>query len=601
VFDINIYLIREDKVIMKWKKFNFKKKEKTNTTKTPKSNMKLTIRKKLLGGFGVVLLLMLLVGGSAGFQLLKVNEHYKQLIEERVSTLLAVKDLKQEVANQTLASRGYLISEDQEYLLQYENSFMVFETTYAELLEVNTQPKEKRLMKDLQTAYENYQAVIKESMDLKMANDTEGYINLMSTSASDSEAQFMMVVDDLVAYQVSQMDKAIEKTSSQVMVVQWTVLITIIVALILGIAIAIWNSNQIVGPVKAVAEAMKKVAAGDLTVEKVVVRSKDETRELGDAFNHMTADLLAVVGEVRESASSVATSSGELSVTAKESSSAIEEISKMVRQTSDGMEKQLQEFGEVHQSMSQMAMGITQISQNAEDMLQSSETANGLTKDGGESIQQVVDQMKKINASVEDTTGVILSLGNRSKEIHEVVDFITQIADQTNLLSLNAAIEAARAGEHGRGFAVVADEVRKLAEQTRTSAKEITNMISFIQKETNQAVESMESQNQEVDKGLAFTQDAQGAFSQIENSIEVVTTRVEEVSSSIEELNQLSIQIIQTIDNVQLIAETSAAASLEISSGTEENAASIQQVSSASQNLSELAEQLQKLVAKFKI
>jgi methyl-accepting chemotaxis protein len=410
-----------------------------------------------------------------------------------------------------------------------------------------------------------------------------------------------LVVDDLVAYQVSQMDKGIEETTSEVMAVQWTVLISIVVALILGIAIALWNSKQIVGPVKAVAEAMQKVAAGDLTVEKVVVRSRDETRELGDAFNHMTADLLAVVGEVRESASSVATSSGELSVTAKESSSAIEEISKMVRQTSDGMEKQLHEFGEVHQSMSQMAMGIKQISQNAEDMLQSSETANGLTKEGGDSIQQVVDQMKKINTSVEETTGVILSLGNRSKEIHEVVNFITQIADQTNLLSLNAAIEAARAGEHGRGFAVVADEVRKLAEQTRTSAKEITNMISFIQTETNQAVQSMDSQNKEVDKGLAFTQDAQGAFSQIENSIEVVTTRVEEVSNSIEELNQLSTQIIQTIDNVQLIAETSAAASLEISSGTEENAASIQQVSSASQNLSELAEQLQQIVAKFKL
>ncbi|MHC0037641.1 methyl-accepting chemotaxis protein [Pseudoneobacillus sp. C159] len=580
---------------MEWKKFKLKKKEKT------KSNTKMTIRKKLLGGFGIVLFLMLLVGGFAGYQLLKVNENYKELMEEKVSQLITVKDLKQEVANQTLATRGYLISSDSEYLSQYDMSMTVFEATYAEIVDKAKEGKEKQLLADLQTAYENYQAIIKQSIELKMAADEEAYINLMSTSGTEAEAQFMAVVDELVAIQVKEMEDGVKKTTSEVVAVQWTVLISILVALIFGIGIALLISRQIVGPVKSVAEAIKKVAAGDLTVEKIDVRSKDEIRELGDAFNRMTADLQAVVGEVRESAGSVAASSEELKVSSQESSLASEEISKMVHQTADGIKKQLDEFVEVKHSMGQMAVGIKQISQNAEDMLQSSEGANHLTKEGGESIQQVVDQMKKINTSVEETTGIILSLGNRSKEIHEVVNFITRIADQTNLLSLNAAIEAARAGEHGRGFAVVADEVRKLAEQTRTSAKEITNMISIIQKETNHAVESMESQNNEVDKGLAFTQDAQGAFSQIENSIEIVTTRVEEVSNSIEELNQLGTQIVQTIDNVQRIAETSAAASLEISAGTEENVASIEQVSSSAQNLSELAEQLQKLVAKFKI
>lgn len=544
--------------------------------------MKMTIRKKLLGSFVVVLLLLIITGGYSNYHLDQVNKSYQELFEDRVYKLVTVKDLKQEMTNQTLAVRGYVISNDEGQLDSYEKSIKVFEQKLEELKGISNHTNTVQLIETLDVTHNKYQDIVHQALAYKKAGNNQGYVQLMNGSAKEAGATFNQAIEDLLQFQVGQMEKGIKDANNSVEQTSQTSLMILITALVLGIGLALWISRQISLPVQAVVHSMKEVAAGNLVVKPVKVRTRDEIRELAEAFNQMSGDLRTVVSDVRESSTSVAASSEQLNASAQESSSASEEIAQLVQQSAEGTEQQLRLFTEVQESMNEMASGMHSITRNSEDMLKSTESANVMTKEGNQSVTNVVNQMVKIHESVESTSKVILSLGNRSKEIQEITGFITQIAEQTNLLALNAAIEAARAGEHGKGFAVVADEVRKLAEESRKSAEQITDMIAGIQEETEHAVESMVEQNRVVEEGLQYTKETSTSFSHIEQSIEVVSNRVEEVSSSIEELHALSDQIVQAIEQVKEIAEASAAAAQEVSAGTEENVATIEEVSALS-------------------
>ncbi|WP_108670312.1 methyl-accepting chemotaxis protein [Peribacillus acanthi] len=563
--------------------------------------MKLTVRKKLLGGFIIVLFLLALTGGIGNYQMEKINQEYQSLINNRVDKLMTVKDLKQEMTIHTLNVRGYVISGDEKYISQYEESVQTFKLMVEKLKVTSQSAKAQELIGQIEEAHNEYQNVVKKALAFKKSGNDSGYVGTMNNEAPKIMDAFSTATQELETFQKNDMAVGVEKATNQVKQTKTTSLIIMIIAIILGILMALWNSKQIANPVLNLMSSMKKVAEGDLGVEPVKIKTKDEIQELGDAYNRMVHDLREVVSQVRDSSSQVAASSEQLSASSQESSSASEEISQLVQQTAEGVEQQLQHFMEVQTSMEEMESGIESINRTSEEMYKAADSAKVLTEDGDEAIKSVVNQMHEINESVSVTTGVIRSLGNRSKEINEIVGFITEIANQTNLLALNAAIEAARAGEHGKGFAVVADEVRKLAEESRKSTEQITTMISLIQEETEKAVQSMEKQNIQVVSGLQFTENAEAAFKNIKGSIGVVTERVQEVNVSIEDLLSLSQSISESIENVQKIAEASVLASQEVSAGTEENVASIEEVSASAQNLSVLAENLQLMIARFKV
>jgi methyl-accepting chemotaxis protein len=209
--------------------------------------------------------------------------------------------------------------------------------------------------------------------------------------------------------------------------------------------------------------------------------------------------------------------------------------------------------------------------------------------------------MHTINQTVDGLSKVVGELGERSKEINQIIAVITDIASQTNLLALNAAIEAARAGEHGRGFAVVAEEVRKLAEQSAQSAKQIYQLISTIQEETNLTVQSMDAAKGEVLSGIDVVNTAGNSFAQIERSINNVTVQIQEVSSAVQQMAASSEQIVQSMKMITQISESSSAQTMAVSSATEEQLASMEEITSAANSLTKMAEALQSLIEKFKI
>ena len=230
----------------------------------------------------------------------------------------------------------------------------------------------------------------------------------------------------------------------------------------------------------------------------------------------------------------------------------------MTQDSAEGIEQQLLQYKEFSHSISEMNDGIQQIAENSEEMLQLTEKTSSLTHKGEEFIDHVVGQMNQIQQTVSKASDSIHSLRERSNEISQIIEIITGVAEQTNLLALNAAIEAARAGEHGKGFAVVADEVRKLAEESKRSAGQITKMIHHIQMETNESVQMMDEENLQVVEGLKETEEANQAFKLISHAMGEVTEKVVEVSASVEQMMAVSNQILESINLAKKIAEKSA-------------------------------------------
>lgn len=230
-----------------------------------------------------------------------------------------------------------------------------------------------------------------------------------------------------------------------------------------------------------------------------------------------------------------------------------------------------------------------------------SKEALDVTKKGYEQTVQVVNQMNTINGSVEETSAIIKSLGKQSAEIGNIIEMITKITEQTNLLALNAAIEAARAGEHGKGFAVVADEVRKPANESKKSSEQIDQMIRSIQHGIDQAEESILTSTEKVAEGLISTDKVNRSFKQIEVSIANVSDEVQKAAASIARIHTSSNHIVQVMDTVKEVAERAAYFSRESSSATQEQTAASEEISASAGSLAQLAAQLQQTLTKFKV
>jgi len=556
-----------------------------------------------------MLVLIILVGGIGIGQLYKVNEQYKVNINDSTETLMLSENLQREMDNQSQAVREYIMSQDEQYKVVFDESVTTFNKLLTELKGLIVTEEGKSIVSKLEEEYGVYLASLQEMLTTEpsanmnptsepIQNDT---IRQQNEELGESEKGFEEYLTELADYQQANMDYVQDSMEQQIKSSQILTLIITIAAIIIGVILAIWISRQISVPIRKMVTSMKKVTDGDLNVEEIQIRTKDEMRELGSTYNQMVADLNRVLSQVSTASVQVASSSEELHASTQQCSSSLEQIAAHIQQNEVEIDTQFSHYIHVQQAIKEMSAGLSEMANRFRTMYATSDSTRGVIQKGSDSISSVVEQMHHMNESTMYTTDVIRALGNRSKEINNIVKMITDISNETNLLALNAAIEAARAGEHGKGFAVVADEVRKLAEESKRSAEEITNMITLIQNETEIAIETMEKQNQVVEKGLTYTSEANESFLEIKHSIEHVNYQVEEVSTSIEEFDSLGKDLIQTIEEVKEVAEKGKAHAKLISNETEENLTAMEYVSTYAEKLSQLAENMNTLVERFRI
>jgi methyl-accepting chemotaxis protein len=309
-----------------------------------------------------------------------------------------------------------------------------------------------------------------------------------------------------------------------------------VVALFAGISFAIFFSNRISKVVGRIVSTADNIASGDLSDEDLKVTGKDEVGKLTISLNTMKGSLNNTIGAVTNTAVYVASSS--------------EELSSTVREIKDMAHKLTERAETVATSTTEMAQAVIDIASNAMNISTSSEQTMKVPEDGAGVVQKTVQEVQMISNTVGESSSFMETLGERSNQIGEIINVINEIADQTNLLALNAAIEAARAGEQGRGFAVVADEVRKLAERTGKATTEIAEMITAIQGETQKAIAAMNESQERVELGTNLSMQAEGSLKNIVESVKGLMNMVQQIASSTEQMSTTSEMISSELESI---------------------------------------------------
>lgn len=360
-------------------------------------------------------------------------------------------------------------------------------------------------------------------------------------------------------------------------------------------------TRSITAPLQLLVTACKELASGDFRAKPRAVQRRDEIGQVADALVEMRENVRIVLNQVNVSTEQVAASAEELTASTEQSAQATVQVATTITEVAAGAAKQTSAVDSTTSVVEQMSAGIQQVAVNANAVSGMADKTTNAASQGDKAVDAAINQMKNIERSVSSSAQVVAKLGERSKEIGQIVDAISGIAGQTNLLALNAAIEAARAGEQGRGFAVVAEEVRKLAEQSQEAAKQIANLISEIQTETDSAVVAMDDGTREVKIGTEVVNTAGQAFKEIVSLIAEVSSQIREISAAIQQMASGSQQIVASVRNIDSISKETAGQTQTVSAATEEQSASMEEIAASSQALANMAEELQNAVRKFSV
>ena len=381
-------------------------------------------------------------------------------------------------------------------------------------------------------------------------------------------------------------------------------LVIIVVLLAIFAALGLWAANSIIGPLHVVTNRLGVMATGDLRENNSlgdVMNRNDEIGEMSRALQKLQSQVSNMMRQIVEASQQVADSSQQLTNSSEQSADVSGQVADSIVNVAGACSEQ---FTEVENASSH----IESLTQNMERFKTTIENAGHVVAkaktqaDSGEKeVTGAVEQMELIEQSVSQSAQVIEELGAESDKIGTIVDAISQIAEQTNLLALNAAIEAARAGEHGRGFAVVADEVRKLAEQSSSSAGEIASLITSIQAKARNAVSVMEDGVTQVQNGVGAVNGAGSSFKDIAEMVQQVAEETDEMERTVTGLASSAVTISEAVTKISEMSRNVASEAETVSAATEEQTATMNEIAGASRRLTEMAKGMEASVEKFKI
>lgn len=457
-------------------------------------------------------------------------------------------------------------------------------------------PNNERVMKDNILKNENTGAQLKEATE-KMVKGEKGTTEY-SLDGIDRYLAYTPIAGTGWSLGVS---VPVAEVTKKLQTFKVSSLIVAMLVLFLAGCSGYFLSSRIAKPIQELSVATSYIAKGDLSVNDIKVKSSDELGRLATDFMSMTGSLRQLIKQVLESAEQMAASSEQLTAGASQSAQSASQVAVIITDVAQGTEKQLKSVDMAVGVVENLSAGIVQVATNTKSVSKLANQATLAASEGGNAIGKAINQMIVIEQSVANTAQTVELLGERSQQIGLIVETISGIAGQTNLLALNAAIEAARAGEQGRGFAVVADEVRKLAEQSQEATKQIAELISSIRQETENAVVSMNVGKQEVSTGSEVVNSAGENFNEIIQLIGELSSQIAAISDAIGQMSGGSQEIVNAVKEIDKESRNTASQTQAVSAATEEQSASTEEIAASSQALAKLAENLQQAINKFTI
>ena len=377
------------------------------------------------------------------------------------------------------------------------------------------------------------------------------------------------------------------------------VAISLGIAIVMFISISWFLQRQIIAPINQLSATAKELADLNLNVKILNPKGKDEIANLAQAFIAMKNRLTETMTIVATSANQIASSSQTLAESSHQTSEASNQIALTMNDIANGSTTQSDQAEQIVTMMQKTIHEVANSLEKAEATLNRAIQSTQIARKGEDAINEAIKHLNSVTQTVSYATDSIQKLGKRSEEIGGIITVITGIAEQTNLLALNAAIEAARAGEQGKGFAVVASEVRQLAEQSSLASGQITNLIKDIQAETAVTVRTMESNLLAVEEQVHIISKGGNALKEIVEQVIETEQGVKEMKSAFTHVNDNSLNVQQAIHDISRIIEDSAAATEEIAATSEEQHATVAEISQNSEELAEISTNLQNEVKKF--
>ena len=433
-------------------------------------------------------------------------------------------------------------------------------------------PDEAALYKEFSATLDKYMQAQREMLDLSRQNRLDEMRTLINTRIKDGTDKMGEQLNRLVTYNTEGAKAAALVAEDNYNTAVNGIIGVSVVAALMTVLLAWLLTRSIVTPLNRAVQAAETIAGGNLT-KAIEIDGKDEPARLLGALSTMQGNLRKTIEQIAGSATQLG--------------AAAEELSAVTEEASRGLQQQNNEIEQAATAVNEMTAAVEEVARNAVSTSEASNQSTQAAREGRDRVVETVDAIQTMTHDVQNTSLMIEGLATQGRDIGKVLDVIRAIAEQTNLLALNAAIEAARAGEAGRGFAVVADEVRALAHRTAQSTQEIEKMVAGIQNGTGEAVSSMQQSNQRTQSTLEMARAAGIALEQITQSIHLINERNLVIASASEEQAQVSREVDRNLVNIRDLATQSAAGA--------------NQTSAATHELSRLAVDLNAMVARFVI
>ncbi|WP_245894026.1 methyl-accepting chemotaxis protein [Salsuginibacillus halophilus] len=557
----------------------------------------MTLRKKLIGGFLGVAVVLSIAISIALTQMSQMSDTFDFLVHNETELRNNVADMEAAINRQSSYFRGYLLTESQDYYETFEAANEEIEDLIHDGRQLAQFPETLQAFNEILELNREYADEAGAALDLSPDNAV--------TYASTEVIPVGVDMENIVQELMNDIDTTVQTGADQALTgadqAFWVTTIVSFIAILIAVFGGVFISNRIAGPVKQLSKAAGELAEGDLSRDSLKVKNKDEIGELAQSFEAMKQNLRGMITRISASSQSVAASSEQMTRSAEETSNATSQITESIQEVAGGSDQQLQSTTEAKETSKEINEGMGQIAETVEQVSESSAKTGENAMNGLRVIDETVQQIKMLDEQSEDIVQKVNNLNELSEQIDSIIAMITNIAEQTNLLALNAAIEAARAGEHGKGFAVVADEVRKLAEQSNQSAQEVSGLVTQIQEGIGTSAEMVKGGRNAARSGLDHVEEARHEFTAIHDSVQSVTGQIEEVVAAVEEMSAGTESLDKQIQSTAEVAASTSSYAQNVAASAEEQMASMEEVSTSAETLASMAEELEKEVRQFQL